>query len=149
MKILIIEDDKNQADTLTHLLVKLFRDASEAISMVTQARTLQEGIKLSHQIKADITLLDPGLPDTVGLDGSTDYTIVGRAIKQGMLYPPVIITTGMPDPDKAIEIYFMKCGAQQVFHKPYVERVVALIASAAAGAAMRKLVADQRNDRPK
>ena len=130
MRILIVEDNQQEKDTLTKLLKKLIDHLT-----IYHACTLAEGIKLSHTVQADITLLDPGLPDV------KDYKEVGKAIKEGLFFPPVIITTGMPDPNHEREIFFMRCGAQQVFHKPYVEQVVALIASAATAAAMRQLVA--------
>ena len=129
MRFLIVEDEYETRQTLAKLLQKLLPKI-----VIFHAKNLAEGIRISHKVKADITLLDPGLPDV------SDYHIIGEAIKNGLFYPPVIITTGFPDYDKSREIYYMKCGAQQVFHKPYVEQVVALIASASAGAAMRELV---------
>jgi DNA-binding response OmpR family regulator len=129
MRILIVEDDKPTEETLAKLLRKLSQEDLE----IFHARTLAEGIAMSHKVLADITLCDVILPD------AQDYHQVGQAIKTGKFFPPVIITTGLEDPTRDMEIYFMKCGAQQVFHKPYVEQVVALIISASAAAAMRKL----------
>ena len=105
MKILLIEDDKVQAETLAKLLDK----ASAQKVEIFIAHALREGIDKSWEVLADVTYLDLCLPDAV------DWKVVAHSIPK--MYPPVIIVTGMDDPDQEIKLECFTYGAQNFFQK--------------------------------
>jgi DNA-binding response OmpR family regulator len=107
VKILIVEDDPAQAETLAKLLK---RAAGEMHVSIEQAGTLREGLEKSWASRVDVTYLDLSLPDV------KDFHETIRAIKD--FYPPVIVITGMDDADGAIKLECFTYGAQNFFLKP-------------------------------
>jgi DNA-binding response OmpR family regulator len=107
MKILIVEDDPAQSETLAKLLKK---SAGETNVSIERAGTLREGISKSNALRVDVTYLDLALPDV------KDFHETIHAIKD--FYPPVIVITGMDDADGAIKLECFTYGAQNFFLKP-------------------------------
>lgn len=107
MRILIIEDDPVQADTLGKLLQAAGCNGSREME-IEIARDLAEGITISHRMKPDVCYLDLCLPDA-----SMDEVV--HSIKK--IYPPVIVVSGMDDPNQDLKLRCFAHGAQNYFQK--------------------------------
>jgi DNA-binding response OmpR family regulator len=105
MRILLIEDDAEQATALARLLEKI----SENKLSIDIAHTLKEGIRKSQAMHPDVCYLDLSLPDA-----SVDEVI--GSIK--FLYPPVIVITALDDPNQDLKLECFAHGAQNFFQKP-------------------------------
>jgi len=127
MKILIIEDDKGQAETLAKLLKKQ-RERQGDLD-VECAPTLHDGISKGQMFKPDVTLLDPGLPDV------SDWKESLNAIKE--LPRPVVVVTGLDDRDHQITLAAFMAGAEDVFHKPFCTTLTDRLLSAVTSAVLR------------
>jgi DNA-binding response OmpR family regulator len=129
MRILLVEDDPTIADTLAKLLTKSAGDVN-AISII-RAGTLREGIRKSNEHQVDVTYLDLCLPD------SHDWQETAHAIRK--FYPPVIIVTGLDDPDGSIKLECFTHGAQNFFVKPKdMKLLVPHLLSSGAAAHLRR-----------
>jgi DNA-binding response OmpR family regulator len=111
MRVLIIEDDGTQAETLARLLRKTTSGRWET----STAGTFTQGVALSNSLRPAITILDlclPDMPDTPEMPG---WMRVAHGIPT--IHPPVIVITGLDDPDKQIKFECYRYGAQNVFAK--------------------------------
>ncbi len=86
-QILIIDDDIYVAETLSSLIVRLNH-------VPTTALTLSDGLKLAHEIKFDLIMLDVSLPDGDGIKIIPQLTTLPHR-------PEVIIITGFGDTNGA------------------------------------------------
>ncbi len=109
MKILIIDDDANFVRGLIGLIAEQMKDAPP---MIESAATLARGIEIAQTWDADITLLDPGLPDSDSPEDSL------KSIDNGDLPPPVIVITGRSKEELLRLAY--KYGAMDFFEKQYL-----------------------------
>lgn len=112
-KLLLIEDDREQARCITKLLER----AAPDIFDIRCVHTLAEGMRASKEMEADLTLLDLQLPD------SPDWHYTAAAIPK--FFPPVIVITFMPP--KEVEVECMAYGAQRVFDKAEVLKVIEVL----------------------
>lgn len=121
MKVLIVEDDKEQAETLSRLLEK---SVTDGISILI-ANNLSDGLTKSWDHGVDVTYLDLCLPDA-----SVDEVV--EKIKD--FFPPVIVITALDDPDQSLKLRCFAHGAQNFFRKPNDMRLLVphLISSGAA-----------------
>jgi len=101
-KILIIDDDKLLANTLSRFILHMEHS-------VTCALTLEDGLKEVSTGAFDVVFLDVNLPDGSGLD-------VIPVIRKEPSSPEIIIITGEGDPDGA-ELA-IKSGAWAYIEKP-------------------------------
>ncbi len=106
MNILIVEDDKNSAETLSSVLEKKFQGAATCFIV----NTLKEGLEFvnKREIEIHVTLMDLCLPDA-----SIEEVI--SSIKR--FPPPVIILTALDDSDSSLEINCYENYAQNFFTK--------------------------------
>lgn len=104
IKILLIEDNKAEAETIQKMLGFPFGTKFEVINAVT----LTEGLELIEKNIFDTILLDLSLPDSIGLD--TFGRVHAHAPKT-----PVIVITGYMDESQAL-MAFQK-GAQDYLIK--------------------------------
>src|SRR4030095_14924415 len=111
MRVLIIEDDDMQAETLSKLLRKTTSGRWETAT----ARTFTQGVALSNSIMPAITILDLSLPDMPDTPDMPGWMRVAHGIPT--IHPPVIVVTGLPDPNKEIKFECYRYGAQNVFAK--------------------------------
>lgn len=126
MKILLIEDD----DLQSNLLAKLLHKSSEHEMEIDIARNLTEGIRKSHELRPDVCYLDLCLPD------ATVEEVIGSIKK---IYPPVIIISGMDDPDESLKLDCFAHGAQNYFQKQRDMRLlVSHLLSSGAAAHLRR-----------
>lgn len=110
MKVLIVEDHKEQAELLCRLLTQKMK--CECII----ATTLKDGLRLG-EIEEDIsiTILDLNLSEPRMLD-----TILSIP-----KFPePVIVVTEMDDEDKRIELLCYAHGAENFFSKKFLHRAI-------------------------
>ncbi|MEQ8995467.1 MAG: ATP-binding protein [Coleofasciculus sp. B1-GNL1-01] len=103
-KILLIEDDQDDA----FLLKRLLQKAQYLTVDIEQAETLQQAINYLRQQSYDIILLDLFLPETQGLD--TFFSLSSH-------YPdiPIIVLSGLADQDIALAA--VQAGAQDYLVK--------------------------------
>jgi len=103
-KILLIEDDQDDA----FLLKRLLQKAQYLTVDIQQAETLQQAINCLRQQSYDIILLDLFLPETQGLD--TFFSLSCH-------YPdiPIIVLSGLADQDIALAA--VQAGAQDYLVK--------------------------------
>jgi DNA-binding response OmpR family regulator len=111
MRVLIIEDDGSQAETLARLLRKTTSGRWET----STAGTFTEGVALSNSLRPAITILDLSLPDMPDTPDMPGWMRVAHGIPT--IHPPVIVITGLPDPNKEIKFECYRYGAQNVFSK--------------------------------
>lgn len=107
MKILIVEDNKEQANMLCRLLNQKI-DCTCVL-----AHTLDSALELSKE-GADITLLDLHLDDKML-----------ETIKSIPRFPkPVIVLTEMDDPNKRIELLCYAFQAENFFSKRFLHEII-------------------------
>ena len=104
MKILIVDDHAPFVDGLRNLL----QQQIEGLEVET-AGTLKAAIRIANDWQADITLLDPGLPDATMEDVLSHI--------ESDFPPPVIVITGYPDPDGELLKLSYRYGAMDFFEK--------------------------------
>jgi two-component system, OmpR family, response regulator len=101
MRILVIEDDRDLADSLEQAL-------KHELFAVDVARCGQDGIKWSREENYACIILDIALPDTNGLD-------VLKEIRGGGKKTPVIMLSVEDDPERKAE--FLNAGADDFVSK--------------------------------
>jgi diguanylate cyclase (GGDEF)-like protein/PAS domain S-box-containing protein len=102
-RILLIEDDANDAELVQACLAEALRGGAQ----IVHAATLAQGLELLESQGIQITVLDLDLPDSVGF-----ATLEKAAAAAG---GPVIVVTGNPHPALLPEA--LKRGAYEVFRK--------------------------------
>lgn len=127
MRILIVEDNPDAARILGKLLELHTRPVHIEVRMTSR---LDDALAMSNDFKADVTLLDLILED------EKDWRKTADAIRTGF-HKPVIVLTGMDDPNGEIEIYCRACGAKEVFQKAMAERFTETLVSTVIGAHLR------------
>jgi len=135
MRILIVEDNKASAATLSKLLKK----NSDSVDLdVRTADTLAEGLHLSNTSypPADITILDLSLPD------SPDWHDTVKAIPK--FHPPVIVMTGFDLVTVELECYAF--GAQDVFSKAAAVKMIDVVMRAITSARLRTVAPTLLNE---
>lgn len=129
-RMLLAEDDGQAAAALTRLLKRV----NGSIEVIT-VKTLADALACSTQLRANVTLLDPNLEDT------NDWHEAIHAIPR--FNPPVIVVTGMDDPNREVMLEAFKYGAQNVFYKPYEMKVVEQLVSSATAAHLRVVMPER------
>jgi DNA-binding NtrC family response regulator len=104
MKLLIVEDDQTQVELLTKVLNKVSNGELEILSV----GSLKAAVQKSPEV--DVVLMD------LRLDDSHDPEKTLDAIP--LLKKPVIIVSGVDDPDKRLTVKAYALGAQNFFQKP-------------------------------
>lgn len=105
MKILIVEDHLPTIQGLANLISSQIHNAQFKI-----ATNLADGLRIAKEWTADITLLDPGLPDS----GKNMDDVFNSII---LFPPPVIVVTGMPDTNHELLLRSYASGAHNFFEK--------------------------------
>jgi len=113
VSILVIEDDPGDFG-----LIRAHVRSSGLVHVgdkdpVIWAKTLAEGIAVTHRKKPDVVLLDLSLPDSTGLD-----TV--RAIRTALHDVPIVVLTGHDD--NAFSIAALQAGAQDYLVKGQFEQ---------------------------
>lgn len=103
---LLGEDNPDEAEGLIRLIMRLTEPGSVDIHHAT---TLIGTIEASKFLKPNVTLLD--------LQLDRPWNEVADAIENDIL-PPVVVVTGMDDPNEEIAEYCYLKGAQNVIYKP-------------------------------
>lgn len=103
---LLAEDNNLEAEALIRLLMRLTEPGSIDIHHVT---TLFAVIEASKILRPNVTLLD--------LQLDRPWNEVADAIENDII-PPVVVVTGMDDPNEEIAEYCYLKGAQNVIYKP-------------------------------
>jgi len=112
---LLVEDDETQACILAKWLKKV---ATPHDIDVLIENNLEDALAKSNSIRPNCTFLDLLIPKKKGQPISeADWRTAADCI--GKFVPPVVVVTGLPDPDHSIEMYCYSKGAQNVFAKPY------------------------------
>lgn len=93
VSILLVEDDPG----VSNLMAILIRDEIGKSTRITPAATLNEALLKNNEFSHSVVLLDLNLPDSRGID-----TL--RAFRKTFGDTPVIILTGLADPDFALSI---------------------------------------------
>lgn len=106
-KILVIEDERNIAETLVYALET---DGFQAIRVATG----QEGLKLLKERNFDLIILDVGLPDQNGFE-------VCKKIRQQSQIPIFFLTARSDEIDKVVGL---EIGADDYITKPFSPREV-------------------------
>jgi DNA-binding response OmpR family regulator len=104
ISVLLIEDDLEDAE----LIQRSFKSVSPDVFDVLHVSRFRDAIQAIKKTKFHVTIMDLGLPDSVGLNG------VERLMS---LIPqvPVIVLTGSDDEDQAIK--GIELGAQEFIRK--------------------------------
>ncbi|MEQ8278661.1 MAG: response regulator [Deltaproteobacteria bacterium] len=89
-RVLLVED--NPADAA--LITRYLKDHSPQFE-ISAARSLAEALSTAHAERADVILLDLGLPDS---DGTKTVTAVSQACRQ-----PIVVLTGRISTDDGLE----------------------------------------------
>ena len=130
MKILIIDDEKSLANTLTSFLRDLGHEVEASFTAVA-------GREKAAQFKPDVILLDVHLPDVLGLE------ILGQ-IKSKNPSTVVIMITGSGTVKHAVEA--MRKGAEDYLTKPLnLDELQLLLEKVTANLNLRQEVADLKN----
>lgn len=101
-RVLIIEDEKSVLDFLTSAL-------NEKGHKVFFAQSGNEGIQKAIEVRADLIILDLGLPDILGIE-------VLQKIRRWSQTPIIILTANSDDQEK---IRALDLGADDYLTKPY------------------------------
>lgn len=124
MRLLLVEDNDDDAALIREHFAESRKDPVE----IRNARTLAEGISLLKREPFDCVLLDPGLPDSVGLP-----TL--RACLKHAQQIPIVVLTG--NEDEALADQGVFAGAQDYLNKNQ-------LTSALIGRAVRHAISRQR-----
>ncbi len=103
LRILLIEDDRNDAELLHACLAEAVRGGAE----IVQAGSLAMGLRVLESQPIHLTVLDLDLPDSAGFDTLERAGCAARG--------PVIVVTGNPHPALVSEA--LKRGAYEVLKK--------------------------------
>lgn len=126
MKILIAEDNPDAARIIGKLLELHARPVHIEVRV---AATLADTLAITHEFRADVTILDLLLKDV------TDWRVTADAIRQ--IHKPVIVLTAMDDPHGEIETYCRLRGAKEFFQKVIAERFAEILVSTVIGCHLR------------
>lgn len=102
MKILLVEDDKDIAQTLKEELGKDY--------VVETALTGEEGEYLGQINEYHLIILDLMLPDITGID-------ICRKLRQNKITSPILMLTGQDSTE--VKIQCLDCGADDYITKPF------------------------------
>lgn len=102
MRLLLIEDDKETANTIKEELVDNY--------IVELAFSGEDGEYQAQINEYDLIILDLGLPDIDGLE-------VCRRLRENRVQTPILILTGEDDTDKKVSL--LDCGADDYLTKPF------------------------------
>lgn len=91
VKVLLVEDDASDAETVTRLL-----DENVKHFVVERVERLDGAIKIASEPIFDVVLLDLGLPDSIGLSTFQQFHETHPQV-------PVVILTGLEDDKTALE----------------------------------------------
>jgi signal transduction histidine kinase len=108
VRVLVVEDDPEDVD----LIHDLIEEAEGGAFLVEQARYLSEAIEKSAATRADVILLDLGLPDSSGLDSLT-------RLAEAVPHVPIVVLTGLEDETTAVEA--VRRGAEDYLVKSRVD----------------------------
>lgn len=134
MKILIAEDDPAQAERLA----VVFQKTSEQRLEIRVVDNWRDCIRVSHSWQSDVAYVDPGMPLEPG-GRVLDWHESAPRVRE--IFPPVVILTGMPDPEGEMELEFYKYGAQNVFQKVQdIRLIVPHLLSSGASAHLRRVM---------
>lgn len=122
MTILLIEDHDATASTLERRLKR-----TDPSLEIIHARTFADGLRISNELKPDVTLLDLCLPDV------KDWRETCRSIEK--FYPPVFVITSMELP--LVEAECHKYGVRNVFPKVFALELTSVVLSVIASLKMR------------
>lgn len=97
---------------------------------VEHSTSLKGGLAASEHLRPNVTFLDLCLPD------AEDWREVANTIwapwkdpNLTLFHPPVIVVSGMEDPDYEIELECYAQGAQNFFKKPFAQKFLGMFAS--------------------
>ncbi|MDX2145674.1 MAG: response regulator, partial [Rhodospirillaceae bacterium] len=103
MRILLVEDDPSTAQSITAMLKKE--------DWVVDCTDLgEDGLDLGKVYEYDLIILDLMLPDMDGMD-------VSRQLRNGKVATPVLILSGLTQPDKKVQGFGL--GADDYLTKPF------------------------------
>jgi CheY-like chemotaxis protein len=112
---LLVEDDETQSCILAKWLKKVAMP--HEIDVLIE-NNLEDALATSNSRQPNCTFLDLLIPKKKGEPiAEADWRTAADCIQK--FVPPVVVVTGMPDPDHSIEMYCYAKGAQNVFQKPY------------------------------
>ena len=119
MRVLIIEDHKESAGAMCKVLrqrLKENADSSVAGIECQIAGSLSEGLSKAVDFRADITILDPGLPDCT-------YEEAAKAIP---LFPPpvIVVTDYVDDGASSYQLFCYQNGAANYFTKRQLRETI-------------------------
>jgi PAS domain S-box-containing protein len=106
--LLLVEDDPGFA----RLLREMFKELGTAETEVTHVETMAAAEKHLATRPVDIILLDPGLPDSQGIDSV-------RRMHAAALHVPLVVLTGRDDESLALEA--LQAGAQDYLVKGQID----------------------------
>ena len=107
-RLLLVEDDPGFA----RLLREMFKELGSAGTEVTHVETMAAAEEHLAARPVDIILLDPGLPDSQGIDSV-------RRTHAAALHAPVVVLTGRDDESLALEA--LQAGAQDYLVKGQID----------------------------
>jgi len=123
MRVLIVEDHEPTATAFCRLISKKMPNIQCII-----AKSLSAGLLEATTTRADITLLDLILPKN---DGDTEKMPLKEVIQSIRLFPrPVIVITGLADPDGSIAAECFKYGCQNFLDKASLSGLISTMTSA-------------------
>lgn len=125
MRLLIIEDDRNQADLLARLIKRKTNGGLDIIS----AETFESGLQAVKAENPDVILVDLLLPDS----RPWQKTIM----RLSELTKPYIVVTAAEDKNLVRTAAFV-AGADNVFFKPFCTTVTEHLISAFTAASLRQ-----------
>jgi C4-dicarboxylate-specific signal transduction histidine kinase len=105
MSILLIEDDAIDAESVRRSLPRH--------TNLFHTSTLHDALRVLHQVDLDLILLDPGLPDSSGVDSFL-------CIRQSAPKLPIVVLTGLHDKELALQI--IRLGAQDYLLKDQLDQ---------------------------
>jgi CheY-like chemotaxis protein len=101
---------------VTYLLVE--DDDAQSCILAKWLKKVAAPLVVSNSRQPNCTFLDLLIPKKKGQPvADADWRTAADCIQK--FVPPVVVVTGMPDPDHSIEMYCYAKGAQNVFQKPY------------------------------
>jgi len=109
IRILLIEDDPEDAIFMRDILFK----ETDPLFVITETRTLQEGIEILNKEGRDLVLLDLYLPDSAGLETFETIRRVAPEV-------PVVIYSGMGERQATVDA--VRSGAQDYLVKGEFDR---------------------------
>lgn len=109
LRILLVEDDPNDAELVRACLAEAARSGAELI----HAGTLAEGLRALQNHSFDVAVIDLDLPDSFGFDTLDQFSAATRR--------PIIVVTGNPHPALVPEA--LKRRAYEVVRKSELDAV--------------------------